>query len=151
MREKFKSIPLPLQKQIISRFATGLLFVFLFFIILFCFWDIYLFLPSAFFAVFLIVNAILLFYNSYKGNYICVEGCCEHIETTGLRKRVKSITLELVEKNKLRIMIRHRIKRLAVGDTVVVYLAKSTQVYDQDGGYLIGNYYALDIGKGVQK
>jgi hypothetical protein len=48
-------------------------------------------------------------------------------------------------------MIRHRIKRIAVGDTVVVYLAESTQVYDQDGGYLIGNYYALDIGKGVQK
>ena len=28
MREKFKSIPFPLQKQIISRFAAGLLFVF---------------------------------------------------------------------------------------------------------------------------
>lgn len=49
------------------------------------------------------------------------------------------------------VMIRHRIKRIAVGDTVVVYLAESTQVYDRDGGYLIGNYYALDIGKGVQK
>ena len=150
MREKFKSIPFALQKQIISRFATGLLFVFLFFVILFCFWDVYLFLPCAFFAVFLIVNAIFLFYNSYKGNYVCVEGICEHIETTGLRKRIKSITLELVE-NKLRIMIRHRIKRIAVGDTVIVYLAKSTQVYEPDDGYLINNYYALDIRNGVQK
>ena len=68
MREKFKSIPFPLQKQIISRFAAGLLFVFLFLVILFCFWDVYLFLPCVFFAVFLIVNAILLFYNSYKGD-----------------------------------------------------------------------------------
>lgn len=150
MREKFKSIPFPLQKQIISRFAAGLLFVFLFLVILFCFWDVYLFLPCIFFAVFLIVNAILLFYNSYKGNYVCVEGICEHIETTGLRKRIKSITIELAE-NKLKIMIRHRIKRIAVGDTVVVYLAESTQVYDRDDGYLIGSYYALDIGKGVQK
>ena len=150
MREKLKSIPFPLQKQIIIRFATGLLFVFLFFVILFCFWDVYLFLPCAFFAVFLIVNAIFLFYNSYKGNYVCVEGICEHIETIGLRKRIKSITLELVE-NKLRIMIRHRIKRIAVGDTVIVYLAKSTQVYEPDDGYLINNYYALDIRNGVQK
>lgn len=150
MREKFKSIPFPLQKQIINRFAAGLLFVFLFLVILFCFWDVYLFLPCVFFAVFLIVNAILLFYNSYKGNYVCVEGICEHIETTGLRKRIKSITLELAE-NKLKIMIRHRIKRIAVGDTVVVYLAESTQVYDRDDGCLIGSYYALDIGKGVQK
>ena len=150
MREKFNSIPSPLQKQVISRFAAGLLFVFLFLIILFCFWDVYLFLPCVFFAVFLIVNAILLFYNSYKGNYVCVEGICEHIETTGLKKRVKSITLALVE-NKLKIMVRQRIKRLAVGDTVIVYLAESTQVYDQDDGFLIGNYYALDIRKGVQK
>lgn len=81
---------------------------------------------------------------------MCVEGICEHIETTGLRKRIKSITIELAE-NKLKIMIRHRIKRIAVGDTVVVYLAESTQVYDRDDGYLIGSYYALDIGKGVQK
>ena len=150
MREKFNSIPSPLQRQIIGRFMTGLLFVFLFLIILFCFWDVYLFLPCVFFAVFLIVNAILLFYNSYKGHYVCVEGVCENIETTGLRKRVKSITLQLVE-NRLKIMIHHRIKRLAVGDTVIVYMAKSTQVYEQDDEYLIGNYYALDIRKGVQK
>ena len=93
MREKFKSIPFPLQKQIISRLAAGLLFVFLFLVILFCFWDVYLFLPCVFFAVFLIVNAILLFYNSYKGNYVSVEGICEHIETTGLRKRIKASPL----------------------------------------------------------
>ena len=150
MREKFKSIPFPLQKQIISRFAAGLLFVFLFLIVLFCFWDVYLFLPCVFFAVFLIVNAILLFYNSHKGNFVSVEGRCEHIETTRVRKRIKSITLELVE-NKLKIVIRHRIKKLAVGDTVVVYLAKSTQVYDIDEGYLINNYYALDIRKEARK
>ena len=45
MKERFKQLPEPLQQQVIRRFAVATVFVLLFFITLFDFWDVYLFLP----------------------------------------------------------------------------------------------------------
>ena len=45
MKERFKQLPEPLQ-QVIRRFVVAVVFVLLFFITLFGFWDVYLFLPS---------------------------------------------------------------------------------------------------------
>ena len=45
MKERFKQLPEPLQQQVIRRFAIAIVFVLLFFITLFGFWDVYLFLP----------------------------------------------------------------------------------------------------------
>ena len=44
MKERFKQLPEPLQQQVIQRFAVAIVFVLLFFIALFGFWDVYLFL-----------------------------------------------------------------------------------------------------------
>ena len=99
MKEQFKKLPEALQWQIVSRFACGAGFFLLFIVVL------------------LIVNGIFLLYNSIKGNYVSVAGVCENIEFTGIRKRVKRITLKL-EENSLKISIKHRIKKLKVGDTV---------------------------------
>lgn len=147
MKEKFKQIPEVLQRQIMFRFAAGVLFLILFAVILFCFRDYYLYLPCLFFAGFMIVNGGFLFYNSIIGNYICVQGVCEQVDVTGLRKRVKSIYVDL-EQNTLRIMIKHRIKRIAIGDTIIVYLSEKTPVYEQHDGYMICSYYAIEIKKG---
>lgn len=147
MKERFKQIPEVLQKQIILRFATGVLFLILFAVVFFCFRDYYLYLPCLFFAGFLIVNGGVLFYNSIIGNYICVQGVCEQIDVTGFRKRIKDIYISL-EQNTLRITIKHRIKRVAVGDTIIVYLSDKTPVYEQNDGYMICSYYAIEIKKG---
>ena len=55
MKERFKQLPEPLQQQVIRRFAIAIVFVLLFFITLFGFWDVYLFLPCLLFAGFFIV------------------------------------------------------------------------------------------------
>lgn len=148
MKEKFKQLPQALQKQIIYRFLFGGIFLALFFIILICFRDYYLYIPAIFFALFLIVNGAFLLYNCIKGDYLCVEGICKRVEVTGFRKRIKSIYADVGD-NTLRIMIKQRLKNVAVGDTIVVYLAEKTPVYDQDGGYMINSYHALEISKGV--
>lgn len=49
--------------------------------------NVYLWLPSLFFMVLLIVNGIFLLYNSINGNYVSVAGVCENIEFTGIRKQ----------------------------------------------------------------
>lgn len=152
MKGRFKQLPEAMQKQIILRFAAAALFTLLFFVILFGFGDVYLYLPCLFFAGFLIVNAVLLLYNSVKGDFVSVRGVCTNIEATPIRKRIKSITLQYEDETPkmLTVSIRERMKRLAVGDTVIVYLSEKTPVYNRDGGYLIYGYYAIEIRKGAR-
>ena len=142
MKERFKQLPEPLQQQVIRRFAVTIVFVLLFFITLFGFWDVCLFLPCLLFAGFFIVNALRLFYTCIRGDYISVSGTCVQVETTAIRKRVKSPML-------LTVSIHERIKRLNVGDTVTIYLSEKTPVYSRDGAYLICGYYAVEIRKGA--
>lgn len=144
MKNKFKGLPEALQWQIISRFAGGAVFLILFIVVIAFFRNIYLWVPSLFFMGFLIVNGILLFYNSVNGNYVSVEGVCENIEVTGIRRRVKRITLKL-EENSLKISIKHRIKKLKLGDTVIVYLSDKAPVYPDDNGFAVFSYYAMEI------
>ena len=148
MKEKFKSLPEALQWQILSRFAGGVGFLLLFIVIVIIYRNVYLWLPSLFFMAVLIVSGSVLLYNSIKGNYVSVAGVCENIEVTGIRRRVKRITLKL-EENSLTISVRHRIKKLKVGDTVIVYLSVKTPVYLTANGYDTFNYYAMEIRNGV--
>lgn len=147
MKERFKQLPEPLQQQVLRRFAVAIVFVLLFFITLFGFWDVYLFLPCLLFAGFFIVNALRLFYTCIRGDYISVSGTCIQVETTAIRKRIKSLTLEYEEEapRLLTVSIHERIKRLSVG----VYLSEKTPVYSRDGAYLIYGYYAVEIRKGA--
>lgn len=147
MKVKFKQLPETMKKQILLRSATGLLFIILFVIVLVYFGDIYLYLPCLLFAGFLLSNAGLLLYNSVNEKFISVRGICKNIEVTGIRKRIKSISLKLDE-GTLKILIKSRLKHLAVGDTVIVYLSDKTPVYDDNGVHFICNYYALEIRKG---
>lgn len=151
MKERFKQLPGPLQQQVIRRFAVAIVFVLLFFITLFGFWDVYLFLPCLLFAGFFIVNALRLFYTCIRGDYISVSGTCVQVETTAIRKRIKSLTLEYEEEapRLLTVSTHERIKRLSVGDTVTIYLSEKTPVYSRDGAYLIYGYYAVEIRKGA--
>ena len=72
MKERFKQLPEPLQQQVIRRFAIAIVFVLLFFITLFGFWDVYLFLPCLLFAGFFIVKA--------SGVVHHPEGSCRHLQ-----------------------------------------------------------------------
>ena len=148
MKEKFKSLPEALQWQILSRFAGGVGFLLLFVVIMIFYRNVYLWLPSLFFMVLLIVSGSVLLYNSIKGNYVSVAGVCENIEVTGIRRRVKRITLKL-EENSLTISVMHRIKKLKIGDTVIVYLSVKTPVYPTANGYDAFSYYAMEIRNGV--
>lgn len=149
MWNKIRNLPVALQKQILIRMGIGFGFFILFLILLIGYRDKFLYLPCMVFAGFFIVNAVLLLYNSLiRGGYIAVQGICERIEKTGIRRHVKSLTMVL-EEGKLKIPVRQRVRNLSVGDTVIVYLSDKTPVYKQDGMYLISSYYALEIRNGV--
>lgn len=146
MRRKIKQLPEAVKKQLLFRFATGLMFIVLFLSVLIYFGDFGLYLPCLLFAVFLLSNAGLLLYHCMNNQWVSVRGICETVEVTGIKKRIKSITLKLDE-GTLKILVKSRLMRLTVGDTVTVYLSSQTPVYDDTGGYLICSYYALEIRK----
>ena len=146
MKDKFKQLPDALQRQIAIRLAAGAGFSVLFLIVQFCMGDICFSLPCAVFGGVMIVNGGRLLYNSTKGNFISVRGVCRQIETTGIRKRVRNLYID-TEPYILKLPVRQRIRNLDKGDTIIVYLSEKTPVYEQDNGYMICSYYALEIRK----
>lgn len=148
MKKKLRKLPEALQRQVVYRLMAGIVFIFLFFITLVCFWDFYFCIPCFILAVFLILNGAGLFYQGCKGSYLEVRGICRKIETAGIRKRIKSVTLTLGQ-NTLKILVRQKIGKLAVGDTVIIYLSDKAPVYEQDGSHMICSYYAMEIRNGV--
>ena len=148
MKDGFKCLPQALQRQVAIRLAAGAGFILLFFAVQLGLRDIYLSLPCLLFGSVMIVNGGLLFYNGIKGNFIRVQGICRQIETTGIRKRIKNLYIDM-EPYTLKMPVRHRIRNLIRGDTVIIYLSEKTPVYEQDKGYMICSYYALEIKKEV--
>lgn len=144
MRVRFGKLPQALQKQVLFRSGVSVLFWSLFIIILISFQDIYLILPCLLLAGYLTGSSIWLFFQSVAGNYMHLQGEYIRLETIGIRKRVRSVHLAL-EQGIVKIPVRQRIRRLSEGDTVSIYVAEKTPVYEQDGLYIIGSYYAMEI------
>ena len=146
MKEQLNRLPKSLQKQVMLRLGAGIVFLFLFVVLLIGIRDLYLSLPCLLLAAFLLISGGDLFYNSIKGEYVRIQGVCERIETVGIRKRIRSISISF-DGHWLKIPVRKRINRLSVGDAVIIYLPEKEPVYEQDGGYLVCGYYALETEK----
>lgn len=144
MRERFGKMPQALQKQVLFRSGGSVLFWLLFIIILSSFRDIYLILPCLLLAGYLTGSSIWLFCQSVAGNYMHLQGECIRLETIGIRKKIRALHLAL-EQGIVKIPVRQRIRRLSEGDTVSIYVAEKTPVYERDGIYIIGSYYAMEI------
>lgn len=144
MKEKWIKMPKALQRQVLFRSGASVLFWLLFIIILSCFRDIYLVLPCLLLACYLTGSSVWLFFQSVAGNYMHLQGECIRLETIGIRKRVRSIHLAL-EQGIVKIPVRQRIRRFSEGDTVSIYVAEKTPVYERDGLYIISSYYAMEI------
>lgn len=133
MRERFCGLPEPLQKQAAVRIAGGALFLFLFAAILIGFRDFYFSFPCLLFSGFLLISGLKLCYNSLAGDYMCVQGVCEGIETAGIRKRVRGILVRL-EGSTLRVPVRQGMKRLSVGDGSRSWFTSSCQMTGAGSG-----------------
>lgn len=150
MRKKFGQMPQVLQKQVLFRSGSSVLFWLLFIVIMTSFRDIYLMLPCLLLAGYLMGSSIWLFYQSAAGNYMHLQGECIRLETVGIRKRVRSVHLAL-EQGIVKITVRQRIRRLSEGDTVSIYVAEKTPVYERDGIYTISSYYAMEFRGGKRE
>ena len=144
MKEKWIKMPKALQRQVLFRSGGGGLFLMMLLFLMTGSRDLYLLLPCILCILWLAGSGVWLFVQVAGGNYMCLQGQCIRIDTSGLRKQVRAVHLAL-EQGTVKIPVGYRISRLADGDTIVFYVAEKTPVYERDGEYIIGNYYAMAI------
>lgn len=144
MKEKWIKMPKALQKQVLFRSGGVGVFLLILLFLMTGSRDLYLLLPCVLCISWLAGSGFWLFLQASEGNYMLLQGQCVRIETAGLRKRVHAVYLAL-EQGTVKIPVRYRISRLTEGDTIAVYVAEKTPVYERDGIYIIGNYYAMEI------
>ncbi len=144
MKEKWIKMPKALQRQVLFRSGGGGLFLMILLFLMTGSRDLYLLLPCVLCMFWLAGSGFYLFLQAAGGNYMRLQGQCIRIDTSGLRKRVHAVHLAL-EQGTVKIPIRQRIRRLSEGDTVSIYVAEKTPVYEQDGLYIISSYYAMEI------
>jgi hypothetical protein len=140
--KKIKSLPAPLQKQIVLRLCLGvaLLIVGLVSAIMWC--DVSMLLIIAVAALCVVLGVRI----TYR-EYIVIQGVCDDVSTTILRGRTKAIVLstEIEGKEiKLRVALRQQFKKIAVGDALEVYVDAETQIHEWDGEFRLQSYIAID-------
>ena len=93
-------------------------------------------------AVYLCVNAFALVYAQARGNIICVHCKCAKLERSALRKRNKAVYLDS-ERGMIKVIASKIPKRIAVGESLDLYLKKSARVYERGNEYTVSEYIAL--------
>ena len=147
MKARFLSLPGALQTQILRRAAACASSLALFALSLIVYGDLWLCLSFvAFAAVFAAMTALLL-RRCLSGQYIAVSGVCLSVECTGLRRRVKSLTVS-TPPHTVKCLPRGRLSGIAVGDMITLYVAASAPVYERDGCLLLDGCLAIEFTKG---
>ena len=146
MKNAFLQIPRPLQKQILQRLLGAVLGLFLFILFLIIYKDWRFWFPCVILTVTCLASAGTLFFRCVLGNYVVVKGICTDIDKSLLRKRIKAIYIRN-DQFSIKIVNAKRIRNLSIGDTVTVYVADNSAVYDVDGTKVICYYLAMTKGE----
>ena len=146
IRENFKKIPEPLQKEILKRIGYSTLVIAVSLILILTTNDWILCVPCLFISLYLCVTAITLYINSVNGKIICITGICVEIERSRLKRNGKSVSLD-VDGKCVKLPFKRRIKGIQEGSTVSVYMNEKTKVYNNQFGFVICDYYILEVEK----
>ena len=146
IRENFKKIPEPLQKEILKRIGYSTLVIAVSLILILTTNDWILCVPCLFISLYLCVTAITLYINSVNGKIICITGICVEIERSRLKRNGKSVSLD-VDGKCVKLPFKRRIKGIQEGSTVSVYMNEKTKVYNNQFGFVLCDYYILEVQK----
>ena len=145
-KENYNKIPETLQKEILKRIGYTVLVIVVSLVLILTMQDWILCVPCLFISLYLCITAITLYINSVKGKIICITGICVEIERSRIKKNGKSISLD-VEGKCVKLPFKRRIKGVQEGSTVSVYMNEKTKVYNNQFGFVICDYYVLEVGK----
>lgn len=141
MKERFRNIPAPLQKQIFFR-GSGMM-IGIAIMIFAGRGGIVLLLPGIAILLMFLVSACSLAIRCFEGKYLILKGQCLQIERSFVRKNIKAIYLKVQNHTvKLRCQIP---RRIAVGDQLIIYISNDAPVYEEDGCQVL--FHILAIGR----
>ena len=149
MREKFKKIPPPLQKQIIMRCGAALVSLLLLIVSLLLVGSLYLSLSLLIFFGFYGISASQLLYRTLSDQIVVIQGRCTKLEKTPVRRRIKALYLRS-ERHTVKIQTIGKLRNVDEGDILTVYAANNAPVYETEGCQWLSAYLAIDVLKGSE-
>lgn len=149
MKDAFRTLPSPLQRQIMSRLAIGIGFLFVTILFVIAKTPFLVVVPGIVVSLFCGISGISLFFLAISGDYIVLHGKCTDIFRSPVKKRVTSILLQ-TDEHVVQIRLNRSTHKFTVGVIMDVYLNKHTPVYVKDGIKIIYQYITLDV-KGEKK
>ena len=146
IKDNFKKIPEAIQKEILKRIGYTALVIIVSLILILTTKDWILCFPCFFISLYLLISAITLYINSVKCKIICITGICVEIERSRLKRNGKSVSLD-VDGKCVKLPFKRRIKGIEEGSMVSVYMNEKTKVYNNQLGFVICDYYILEVKK----
>ncbi|MCQ2443028.1 MAG: hypothetical protein MJ077_07980 [Oscillospiraceae bacterium] len=144
MREQINQFPPALQRQLLRSGAVSALLLCLTLLILLFYRDIRLWLPTLFFGALLCAMTVTLYQTVLFQRYVVIEGQCLSIESTVLKKRVTALLLQ-TPSGLVRLSVHQRIGFVREGDTIRLYAAERTPVYQQEQCKVLCSFLALEV------
>ncbi len=142
MKHPHFSMPKAVFKHFIIRIGLGSAFLILFAVLLAVFRDFILSLPCIVLAFFFLGSATLLLCAHRRGDLLCVQGECVKVEKSVFRLRNKAVYLS-TEHGTIKVIAFKIPRRIAVGESLDLYLKKSARVYERKGEFTVSEYVAL--------
>ncbi len=145
MRKHLKALPEVLQRQFWFRILPGVLFLGLFIFAWIMVGELYACVTLIVISLMMLISGGMLLYNCSRGRYLCVIGECTGADYSRVLRRLKHIYIE-AEGKTIKLPMRKLKGKLSEGDTVTVYISVNAPVIPCSDGYLINQYYAIEIG-----
>lgn len=143
MKEKLNKLPPPLRRQALLRFAGAGACFCLLLVVAAVYHQLALCLPFLGMAVFSATSGALLVWRADRGKILALEGVCQQVENTLFHHRAKVVVMTCGERQ-VKIYLRSRVRNLAPGDALRVYVADSAPVYEEKKVLVLGGYLAIE-------
>ena len=144
--KKLKELPFPILNQIIKYWILAVGTLFFSITLSMAYKDFSFLLPAFAISVGLTLFSFRITNKFHNGEYLRIQGVCQQIEYTAVRKQIKSITLRVEEKDKvilLKLNTKKKRKSFWVGCPVEVFLDTKATISEKDGIHIVSNYLTL--------
>ena len=88
-------------------------------------------------------SGALLVWRVDQGKVLVLEGICMEVESTLFRRRPKAVVMECGDRQ-VKVYLHARVRNLAVGERLRLYVAESAPVYEEAGILVLSGYLALE-------
>lgn len=146
MKEKLKKLPPQLRKQALLRFAGAGACFCLLLVVAVGYRQPMLCFPFLVMGAFSASSGALLVWRVDQGKVLVLEGICREVESTLFRRRPKAVMMECGGRQ-VKVYLHARVRNLAVGERLRLYVAESAPVYEEDDILVLSGYLAMEVDK----